>query len=100
MYIIYFGSEKDNIFVCGGETDVNVGNYYIVEYEPINKKIRKQFIKSELCKAKFKNQTIIDFDGRFFSFCDIDENIYIVEKKSFNIQIINTKDISINNFND
>ena len=95
-----FGGEKDNIFICGGEIDQNVGKDYIVEYEPINKKIRKQFIKSELSKATFKNQTIVDFDGRFFAFCDIEENIYIVEKKNFNITIINAKDISINNFNE
>ena len=95
-----FGGEKDNIFICGGETDTNTGNDYIVEYEPIHKKIRKQFIKSELTKAKFKNQTIIDFDGRFFAFCDTDDNIYIVEKKNFDIQIIKTRDISINNFNE
>lgn len=63
-----FGGEKDNIFICGGETDTNVGNDYIVEYEPVNRKIRKQFIKNDLCKAKFKNHTVIDFDGRFFFF--------------------------------
>ena len=95
-----FGGEKDNIFICGGETDTNVGNDYIVEYEPVNRKIRKQFIKNDLCKAKFKNHTIIDFDGRFFSFCDAEENIYIIEKKSFEITTISTRDISINNFND
>ena len=95
-----FGSEKDNIFICGGETDTNVGKDYIVEYEPKNKKIRKQFIKSELSGAQFKNQTIIEFDGRFFAFCDVEENIYIVEKKNFDIKVINTKDISINNFNE
>ena len=95
-----FGGEKDNIFICGGETDTNVGNDYIVEYEPVNRKIRKQFIKNDLCKAKFKNHTVIDFDGRFFSFCDTEENIYIIEKKSFEITTISTRDISINNFND
>lgn len=95
-----FGGEKDNIFICGGETDTNVGNDYIVEYEPVNRKIRKQFIKNDLCKAKFKNHTVIDFDGRFFSFCDAEENIYIIEKKSFEITTISTRDISINNFND
>ena len=95
-----FGGEKDNIFICGGETDTNVGNDYIVEYEPVNRKIRKQFIKNDLCKAKFKNTTVIDFDGRFFSFCDTEENIYIIEKKSFEITTISTRDISINNFND
>ena len=95
-----FGGEKDNIFICGGETDTNVGNDYIVEYEPVNRKIRKQFIKNDLCKAKFKNHTVIDFDGRFFSFCDTEENIYIIEKKSFEITTISTRDISINNFNE
>jgi hypothetical protein len=95
-----FGGEKDHIFICGGETDTNVGNDYIVEYEPVNRKIRKQFIKNDLCKAKFKNHTVIDFDGRFFSFCDTEENIYIIEKKSFEITTISTRDISINNFND
>jgi len=95
-----FGGEKDNIFICGGETDTNVGNDYIVEYEPVNRKIRKQFIKNDLCKAKFKNHTVIDFDGRFFSFCDAEENLYIIEKKSFEITTISTRDISINNFND
>jgi hypothetical protein len=95
-----FGGEKDNIFICGGETDSNSGTDYIVEYEPITRKIRKQFIKSDLCQARFKNQTLIDFDGRFFAFCDIEEKIYIIEKKNFDIKIINTKDISINNFNE
>jgi len=90
-----FGGEKDNFFICGGETDENVGKDYIVEYQPINKKIRKQFIKSELCKAQFLNQTIIDFDGRFFTFSDMEENIYIIEKKNFNIKVVNTNDISI-----
>ncbi len=95
-----FGGEKDNIFICGGETDSSSGKDYIVEYEPINRKIRKQFIKSDLCQAKFKNQTLVDFDGRYFAFVDIEERIFIVEKKTFDIKIINTKDISINNFNE
>ena len=94
-----FGGEKDNIFICGGETDTNVGNDYIVEYEPVNRKIRKQFIKNDLCKAKFKNHTVIDFDGRFFSFIDSEENIFLIEKKNFGITIINTNEITINDFN-
>lgn len=97
-----FGGDKDHFFICGGDTDTSNGNGndYIVEYEPVNKRIRKQYIKSELSKAVFKNQSIIDFDGRYFSFCDVEENIYIIEKKNFEITIINTKDESINNFNE
>ena len=55
-------------------------------------------IKSSLSKAKFKNQTIIDYDGIYFSFIDIDENIYLLERKNFGITIIDTKEIIINNF--
>lgn len=91
--------DRDDIFICGGETDTDTDNDYIVQYDSNNKKIRKQFIKSNLSKAKFKNQTIIDFDGRYFSFVDKEDNIYLIEKKKFGITIIDTKEIIINNFN-
>ena len=92
--------EKNEIYICGGDTESDMdGDNYIVQYDSVNKKIRKKFIKSNLSKSKFKNQTIIDFDGRYFSFVDIEENIYIIEKKNFGISIINTRDIVINNFN-
>ncbi len=90
---------KDDIFICGGETDLNNNNDYIVHYDPKNKKIKKKFINSNICNSKFKNQSIIDFDGKYYSFVDSDENIYIIEKKNFGITIIDTKEISINNFN-
>lgn len=90
---------KDDIFICGGETDSNNNNDYIVHYDPKNKKIKKKFINSNICNSKFKNQSIIDFDGKYYSFVDSDENIYIIEKKNFGITIIDTKEISINNFN-
>ena len=93
--------EKDEIFICGGDVDINLESNYIGQYDINNKKIRKKKIKSGLSKAKFKNQTITDYDGRYFSFIDIDENIYLIEKKNFGITIIDTKEIIINaNFND
>ena len=91
--------DKNNIFICGGETESNTDNDYIVQYDSINKKIKKQFFKSNITKAKFKNQTIIDFEGKFFSFVDKEENIYLIEKNKFGITIIDTKEIIINNFN-
>jgi hypothetical protein len=90
---------KDDIFICGGETDSNMENDYIVEYNSFNKKLKKQFIKSNLINAKFRNQSIIDFEGRFFSFVDKEENIYLIDKKKFEIAIIDTKEIVINDFN-
>ena len=92
--------EKDEIFICGGDVDINLDSNYIGQYDINNKKIRKKMIKSSLSKAKFKNQTIIDYDGIYFSFIDIDENIYLLERKNFGITIINTKEIIINNFKD
>ena len=91
--------DRDDIFICGGETDTDTDNDYIVQYDSNNKKIRKQFIKSNLTKAKFKNQTIIDFDGRYLTFVDKEDNIYLIEKKKFAITIIDTKEIIINDFN-
>ena len=91
--------DKNNIFICGGETESNIGNDYIVQYDSINKKIKKQFFKSNITNAKFKNQKIIDFEGKFFSFVDKEENIYLIEKNKFGITIIDTKEIIINNFN-
>ena len=91
--------DKNDIFICGGETDSNMENDYIVEYNSFNKKLKKQFIKSNLINAKFKNQSIIDFEGRFFSFVDKEENIYLIDKKKFEIAIIDTKEIVINDFN-
>ena len=91
--------DKNNIFICGGETESNINNDYIVQYDSINKKIKKQFFKSNITNAKFKNQTIIDFEGKFFSFVDKEENIYLIEKNKFGITIIDTKEIIINNFN-
>ena len=70
--------DRDDIFICGGETDTDTDNDYIVQYDSNNKKIRKQFIKSNLTKAKFKNQTIIDFDGRYLTFVDKEDNIYLI----------------------
>ena len=78
---------KDDIFICGGETDSNNNNDYIVHYDPKNKKIKKKFINSNICNSKFKNQSIIDFDGKYYSFVDSDENIYIIEKKNFGIKL-------------
>ena len=92
--------EKDEIFICGGDVDINLDSGYIGQYDINNKKIRKKMIKSSLSKAKFKNQTIIDYDGIYFSFIDIDENIYLLERKNFGITIIDTKEIIINNFKD
>ena len=92
--------EKDEIFICGGDVDINLDSGYIGQYDINNKKIRKKTIKSSLSKAKFKNQTIIDYDGIYFSFIDIDENIYLLERKNFGITIIDTKEIIINNFKD
>ena len=77
--------DKNDIFICGGETDSNMENDYIVEYNSFNKKLKKQFIKSNLINAKFRNQSIIDFEGRFFSFVDKEENIYLIDKKKFEI---------------
>ena len=91
--------DKNSFFVCGGETESNIDNDYIVQYDPVNKKVKKQFIKSNITNAKFKNQTIIDFDGKFFSFVDKEENIYLIEKNKFGITIIDTKEIIINDFN-
>ena len=91
--------DKNDIFICGGETDSNMENDYIVEYNSFNKKLKKQFIKSNLINAKFRNQSIIDFEGRFFSFVDKEENIYLIDKKKFEIVIIDTKEIVINDFN-
>ena len=91
--------DKNSFFICGGETESNIDNDYIVQYEPVNKKVKKQFIKSNITNAKFKNQTIIDFDGKFFSFVDKEENIYLIEKNKFGITIIDTKEIIINDFN-
>ena len=94
-------NDKDEIFICGGNVDNNLENEYVAQYDINNKKLRKKKIKSGLSKAKFKNQTITDYDGRYFSFIDIDENIYLIEKKNFGITIIDTKEIIINNnFND
>ena len=92
--------EKDEIFICGGDVDINLDSNYIGQYDINNKKIRKKMIKSSLSKAKFKNQTIIDYDGIYFSFIDIDENIYLLERKNLGITIIDTKEIIINNFKD
>ena len=91
--------DKNSFFVCGGETESNIDNDYIVQYDPVNKKVKKQFIKSNITNAKFKNQTIIDFDGKFFSFVDKEEKIYLIEKNKFGITIIDTKEIIINDFN-
>jgi hypothetical protein len=91
--------EKNEVYICGGESesDIDVDNY-IIQYDSFNKKVKKKVIKSILSKTKFKNQTIIEFDGRYFSFIDEQENIYIIEKKNFGITIIDTKEITINNF--
>ena len=91
--------DKNSFFICGGETESNIDNDYIVQYDPVNKKVKKQFIKSNITNAKFKNQTIIDFDGKFFSFVDKEEKIYLIEKNKFGITIIDTKEIIINDFN-
>ena len=91
--------DKNSFFICGGEAESNIDNDYIVQYDPVNKKVKKQFIKSNITNAKFKNQTIIDFDGKFFSFVDKEENIYLIEKNKFGITIIDTKEIIINDFN-
>jgi len=92
--------DKNNIFICGGDTESNIdNNEFIVQYDSINKKLKKQFIKSNITNAKFKNQTKIDFDGKFFSFVDKEENIYLIDKNKFGITIIDTKEIIINNFN-
>ena len=92
-------SDKDDVFICGGDSDFNFEKDYIVHYNSNNKKLKMKFIKSALAKAKFKNQTFIDFDGRFFSFIDSEENIFLIEKKNFGITIINTNEITINDFN-
>ena len=91
--------DKNSFFICGGEAESNIDNDFIVQYDPVNKKVKKQFIKSNITNAKFKNQTIIDFDGKFFSFVDKEEKIYLIEKNKFGITIINTKEIIINDFN-
>ena len=91
--------DKNSFFICGGEAESNIDNDFIVQYDPVNKKVKKQFIKSNITNAKFKNQTIIDFDGKFFSFVDKEENIYLIEKNKFGITIIDTKEIIINDFN-
>ena len=91
--------DKNSFFICGGEAESNIDNDFIVQYEPVNKKVKKQFIKSNITNAKFKNQTIIDFDGKFFSFVDKEEKIYLIEKNKFGITIIDTKEIIINDFN-
>ena len=91
--------DKNSFFICGGEAESNIDNDYIVQYDPVNKKVKKQFIKSNITNAKFKNQTIIDFDGKFFSFVDKEEKIYLIEKNKFGITIIDTKEIIINDFN-
>ena len=92
-------SDKDDVFICGGDSDFNFEKDYIVHYNSNNKKLKMKFIKSALAKAKFKNQTFIDFDGRFFSFIDSEENIFLIEKKNFGITIINTNEITINDLN-
>jgi hypothetical protein len=97
--VFQLDKDKNNIFICGGETESNIENDYIVQYDSINKKLKKQFIKSNITNAKFKNLTIIDFDGKFFSFVDKEENIYLIEKNKFGITIIDTKEIIVNNFN-
>ena len=91
--------EKDDVFICGGNTDSDLENNYIIKYDSNNKKIKKKFIKSDLSKAKFKNQTITDYEGKFFTFVDSEENIYLIEKNNFDITIINTEEITINDFN-
>ena len=91
--------DKNSFFICGGEAESNIDNDFIVQYDPVNKKVKKQFIKSNITNAKFKNQTIIDFDGKFFSFVDKEENIYLIEKNKFGITIIDSKEIIINDFN-
>ena len=91
--------EKNSIFICGGETESNNNSDYIIQYEPKNKKLKKQIINSNLCNSIFKNQTIIDFDGKYFSFVDNEDNIYIIERQNFGITVIDTKEITINNFN-
>ena len=91
--------DKNSFFICGGEAESNIDNDFIVQYDPVNKKVKKQFIKSNITNAKFKNQTIIDFDGKFFSFVDKEEKIYLIEKNKFGITIIDTKEIIINDFN-
>ena len=91
--------EKNDIFICGGITDFNLENDYIVHYDSNKKKIRKKFIKSNIVKAKFKNQTVTDYEGRYASFVDLEENIYLIEKINFGITIIDTKEITINDFN-
>jgi hypothetical protein len=95
----HLDKDKNNFFICGGETESKIDNDYIVQYDPVNKKVKKQFIKSDITNAKFKNQTIINFDGKFFSFVDKEENIYLIEKNKFGITIIDTKEIIINDFN-
>ena len=96
---IQLDKDKNSFFICGGEAESNIDNDFIVQYDPVNKKVKKQFIKSNITNAKFKNQTIIDFDGKFFSFVDKEENIYLIEKNKFGITIIDTKEIIINDFN-
>ena len=91
--------DKNSFFICGGEAESNIDNDFIVQYDPVNKKVKKQFIKSNITNAKFKNQTIIDFEGKFFSFIDKEENIYLIEKNKFGITIIDSKEIIINDFN-
>ena len=98
--VFQLDKDKNNIFICGGDTESNIdNNEFIVQYDSINKKLKKQFIKSNITNAKFKNQTKIDFDGKFFSFVDKEENIYLIDKNKFGITIIDTKEIIINNFN-
>ena len=76
-----FGGEKDNIFICGGEVDSNIGNDFIVEFDPVKVKIRKLFLKSPLVLSCFSNHSIVEFEGKSYAFCDIEDKIYIIEKK-------------------
>ena len=92
-----FGNENDNnIFICGGNRDSNDCDDYVIVYQTMNKKIRKYYIKSELCKAKSKIQTVVEFDGKFTSFCDNQDNIYIIDNQNFQIRIIDTNNLDEN----
>lgn len=87
------GNESDIIYICGGVTDENVQNDFIVEYNPTNNKLKKKYINSQLTKAVFEIQTIDGVDKKYLVFSDSNDNLYLIEKRNFKITVLTYRDL-------
>ena len=87
----FIETDNDNIYICGGETDDGEETDFIVEYNYKTNKAKKTSIESKN-NPSFNISTVIDRNRNLFSFVDSDENIYILKKDYFTINIFNQED--------